>query len=199
LAFYGQPQLTNSGLLAFEGRAGGGAKHGVWTRDSGGSLSHVAFEGDPAPGIPGAFLGDPTTNSTPLMRKALNEFGEIALFSIISGAAVTSSDDHAIWLRNGAGSFTLVAREGDPAPGTPLGVTFTALMGSDSEPVSDVPSLNNAGQMLFSASLTGPGVDSSNDEGIWFWDGTTLNLVVRMGDSVAGFPGFIEEFPTLFT
>jgi hypothetical protein len=178
-----QPELASSGVMFFEAYVSG---FGVWSRDNAGTISCVAYKGMPAPGIPGASLGK-ATSSTPLMRKKLNRAGEMALFSIVSGAAVTDANDHAIWFRDTGGNLTLVAREGDPAPGTGAGIIFASLLGTTDEPVRDIPSLNGAGQVAFTASLSGPGVGVSNDTGFWLWNKPgTLALIARKGDQVPG-------------
>lgn len=68
----------------------------------------------------------------------------------------------------------LAAREGDAAPGTGPRVNF----GSLGRPV-----LNAAGQTAFWGSLTGLGVHSFNDHGLWATDPNgVLTLIVRTGD-----------------
>ena len=64
-------------------------------------------------------------------------------------------------LVRGSGELALVARTGSQAPGTESGVNFIDL---------HFPSLNSSGQIAFRANLTGSGVDSSNDKGIWATD-----------------------------
>ena len=44
--------------------------------------------------------------------------------------------------------------------------------------------MNNAGQLAFWASLSGTGVTTNNDTGLYFYNGATLNKVVRENDPV---------------
>jgi len=70
----------------------------------------------------------------------------------------------------------MVVRTGDHAPGTPTGIKFSDLT---------FPKLSSVSQTLFSATLTGPGVTSSNNKGLWAEDATSnLTLVARTGDSL---------------
>src|SRR5262249_15116638 len=72
--------------------------------------------------------------------------------------------------------LTLVARRGDHAPDTSSGVNFSDL---------DYPTLNSSGQVAFRAELTGSGVGTANDRGIWATDETgALNLIARPGDQL---------------
>ena len=51
---------------------------------------------------------------------------------------------------------SLIAREGDPAPGTGSGVVFGDLMPDPRRGSQVSNALNNVGQLAFIASLTGP-------------------------------------------
>lgn len=70
----------------------------------------------------------------------------------------------------------LVTRTGEHAPGTPAGVQFSDL---------GAPTLNAAGQVAFTASVAGIGINSTNDFGIWVQqrDGT-LRSLIREGDLI---------------
>jgi len=183
---YNKSFINDDGLILFEGRASPGLQHGVWTRLNSNPIVKVAFEGDAAPSIAGAQFGKAGTNSTPLMNAVLNDNSELVVFSIISGAGVSDTNDHAIWFRNGSSSYQLVVREGDLAPGIGGGATIAALMGTESEPTMGRPKLNNSGQVVFSGRLQGSGVDASNDGAVWLWDNGTTLLIARTGSSVPG-------------
>ncbi|MGI9428061.1 MAG: DUF7453 family protein, partial [Bythopirellula sp.] len=91
---------------------------------------------------------------------------------------VQFTNDQGIWSERDGSGLTLVARTGDPAPGTAAGLTFSNL---------SVPVLNSSGQTAFRGSLTGTGVDSTNDRGIWSEGaGSGLALVAREGSSAPG-------------
>jgi len=77
-------------------------------------LTLILREGDPAPASmgPGVFFG--TVNST----VQLNDAGQLAFFASVTGAGVTSANDQCLFTGT-PGNWTLVAREGDAAPGIP--------------------------------------------------------------------------------
>ena len=184
---FGPVQINNNALALLEAHAGAGLSHGVWTRQSDGTLTKIAFEGDATGVIVDATLGKPTTNSTPLMNASINNNGEILLFSIISGMTVSDADDHALLLRNASGNLQLVAREGEAVTELGTGVVASALMGSSSEVVSGRAKLNDQGQVLYTATLSGPGIDTSNDRALWLWDANSgRSLVLQSGAGISG-------------
>lgn len=141
---------------------------GIWSQASG-TLDLVIRSGDPAPGTPAGtfflFLLD---------SPVFNDLGQAAFSASLTGAGVTPADNSGIWSQGG-GALALVARAGDPAPGTEMGVSFDGLL--------NVPlAINNAGQTVFRGKLVGPGIDASNDTGIWLQDAGSLTLVSRGGD-----------------
>ncbi len=78
---------------------------------------------------------------------------------------------------------TEVAKEGDAAPGTAPGTTFDVFRNTR---------INDNGQVRFTAILTGPGVDSSNNQGIWVGSPGALLLVARQGQQAPGLgPGVV--------
>ena len=88
----------------------------------------VALTGTQAPGLPAgvnfSFLaGNPQ----------LNDAGQVAFSSFLAGTGVGSTNDEAIYR-----GTTLVARDGNAAPGLPAGVNFGGLVGS--------PQLNEIGR-----------------------------------------------------
>jgi hypothetical protein len=89
-------------------------------------------------------------------------------------------------------SIRTVALSGDPAPGTEPGVAFSYLWGG---------SINESGQTAILGYLTGPGVNSSNREGIWSEGSGALSLVTRSGSVAPGDPlsrpFYIFDWPTL--
>lgn len=109
-----------------------------------------------------------------LSTPEINDAGQVAYFTRLTGAGVSSTDNEAAW-RSG----TLIARKGDAAPRLP-GVTF-------SDMASYQPVLNAGGQMVFMTYLAGTGVDSTNNLALWIGDGgTDPILAVRKGDALAG-------------
>jgi hypothetical protein len=90
-----------------------------------------------------------------------------------SGGTVNSKNNEGLWLEN----LGVIARKGQaPDPQRPLEV-FKRFLGF--WPVGDY-------KAIFHAQLTGPGVKSTNDGGLWFWDynsnSPVLHRLMREGD-----------------
>ena len=163
------PVLNSAGQIAFKANLTGGglntANGGIWSGVDG-NLSLVALAGDPAPGTTSG------VNYFAFAKPALNSAGQVAFLGFLTGIGV-ATNERGIW-SEGFGPLGLVAREGDQAPGTPSGVSFGSLRS---------PALNSAGQTAFITSLTGSGIDSTNDLGIWAEDRSgLLRLIAREGE-----------------
>lgn len=144
---------------------------GVWSEGGGNGLELIARGGDQAPGTPTGVNFDFNPFDQTI---ALNDNGHTAFIAHLQGAEV----GHGIWSEGGGNGLELVARTGQPAPGTESDVTFDAFVGA-------TVVLNNNGQTAFWANLVGPGVDSTNnnDSGIWAQDSAgNLQLIAREGD-----------------
>ena len=137
------------------------------------TLRTIALTGQEAPATSGALFGA-------LFTPILNDAGQI-LFGgrLATGAGISSPNDVALWVQMGD-STRLVVREGDQAPGAPSGVKLEGLFGQ---------AMNGLGRVTFQSSLTGPGVTSSNDEGIWTDAEGPVRLVARLGDVAPGAGG----------
>lgn len=179
----GNPAMNSSADVVFPGsllQGVGGVTAfndlGLWCKMAGGSLRLVAREGDalpnPPPGFPpgSLFYGQSGFSfaNTPL----INSSGQVA-FSVflngIGGSALMAESNTLVPPR-------VVAYTGQPAPG--LGnVTFLNFTGM---------SLNNDGNLAFSATLTGIGVTTQNEESLWVEDGGSLHLIAREGDPAPG-------------
>src|SRR5262245_14048319 len=153
------PVLNRAGQTAFFGALTDGTL-GLWSEGSG-SLALVARDGTPAPGTPegvnlnfGVLRDFATFPELPLVNNA----GHTSFWANVTGPGVNNMNDWGVW-SEGPGGLALVARGGDPAPGTPNGVNFDSLIFQTG--------FNDAGQSAFAAYLTGSGVDPSNDNGIW--------------------------------
>jgi hypothetical protein len=75
--------------------------------------------------------------------------------------------------------ITPVVHEGDPVPGMP-GVIFAFVWPS--------PLIDGAGNVLFQAYLSGPGIGSSNDLALFYGPPGESQLLVRESDPAPGFP-----------
>lgn len=183
LVDFRQFSLNNLSQTAFWGALTGSGVDttnnvGLWSEGSG-SLALVARKGGQAPGMPDGvvFSGSLFVAFT---NPALNSAGRTAFAGRVAGAGVDSTNDQGIW-SEASGSLALVVRSGTPAPGTPSGVNFKSFSSRLTSPV-----LNDAGEIAFFAALAGPGVNSTNNLGLWAGASGSLALVARMGDHAPG-------------
>ncbi len=152
----------------------------VWMADSGGSLTLIARRGTHAPGTPSGVNFEDFGGWS-----SLNEAGQALLNVLLSGTGVDESNDEALFLNDALGNVTVVHRFGNQAPGTPAGTVFA---GNPALGLARV--LNNVGQVAITSPLAGPGVDSTNDHGIWATDRSgAQQLIVRKGDELEVAPG----------
>ncbi len=197
--FFDNPSLNDAGQVAYSASLAGANDAGLW-RDNTlvvahGSLGPAAINnagqmayfwdsgvwrdntlivrsGSQAPDTPaGTVFG---SNNFGFFSPLINDAGQVVYGASLTGTDVTSTNDTGIWRDN-----TLIVRAGSQAPGTPVGTVFTTFF---SEPV-----LNDNGQVAFESFLTGAGVNTNNDRGIWITgtNGQSL-LVARDGDSLTG-------------
>lgn len=178
-SFFYPPAIGGSGRVAFAGWLTGVTSNdeGLWSGLPG-AIQLVAREGSAAPGTAAVF-------SSGWLFPRVNSSGLVA-FSAALGAGANSSNNTGIWVGL-PGALSLAARAGNAAPGTPAGVVFSGGM-------QNWLMLNDAGQIVFRANLTGPGVDSSNDAGIWAGAPGALQLVAREGDVAPGTGGVFDLF-----
>ncbi|MBU6414419.1 MAG: hypothetical protein KGS45_13225 [Planctomycetes bacterium] len=106
----------------------------------------------------------------------IDESGAVLFRAQLTGTAVTSANDYGIWF-GPAGGLQLQAREGNVAPDCG-GAVFNVL-GS--------PILCN-GRIAFTATLTGAGVNSSNNQGLFAGEPGNIRLVMRKGTQAPGLP-----------
>lgn len=81
----------------------------------------------------------------------------------------------------------IIAKTGDSAPGTSVVFGIGSSIGGFSG--FAVPVLNDQGHAIFLGQVTGSGVVTSNDSGIWTNTGAGLELVARTGSSSPGVTG----------
>src|SRR5262245_28410835 len=89
-----------------------------------------------------------------------------------------------------AAGLRTVALTGQPAPGTLSGVSFNTfdahIFQGPPIPLFRGPVLNDAGHVAFRANLTGSGVNSLNNQGVWSEGSGNLALVARTGSPAPG-------------
>jgi hypothetical protein len=173
-------RMNAAGAVLFGARLSGPSvpfMRSIWT-DRAGSLELVArgtlpltgsAAGDPAPG-----LGPGWTFSV-LALADLDGAGAIAFSGFATFQLDFDQQIAGLWWDR-PGPLTLVAKQGDPAPGTASGVALANL--------NLFVSLADGGTLYFLATLSGAGVGGSNDLVLCAADATgALHLVVREGTS----------------
>ncbi|XAM00738.1 PEP-CTERM sorting domain-containing protein [Phycisphaeraceae bacterium D3-23] len=148
----------------------------IWSWHEG-TLTSLVQEGDAAPGVPGGLLGNVS---------GLPRFGagnHLGFLTSLSGVGIDATNDGALFA-GVPGSLRLVAREGEVAEGT-NGAMFQSLATYFPVGGSDI-GLSNDGRVAFAATLTGAGVDNSNDRGVWRESNGSRSLLVREGGAIPG-------------
>ncbi len=147
----------------------------------------VVLRGDPVPGIP-----DTAFFNASIDRAGITHDGVISFTADVFGDVVGGGNNQGLW-SGLPGSLSLVAREGDQAPGTVPGVTFISGGSSGFQPFESLR-IANGGIVDYLARLQGPGVDSLNDRGIWrHTPGGGSTLVARESSAAAGLPGLLYD------
>jgi hypothetical protein len=143
---------------------------GLWTATPGGGLAKLARTGDPAIGAPPGAVHDWYLGL--LGPITLNAAGQSTFYGRAGGGGT--------WL-GAPGNVTLLAYDGHPAPDT--GASFNGSIVGTRAPI------NGAGQSVFSFSLSGTGVTTANNNGIWLGRPGELQLLVRSGSPAVGMAG----------
>jgi len=159
---------------------------GIWSEGGGSGLALVIRKGDTAPGTGVNFID--------FGKPVLNGAGQTAFSGVLTGTGVTTLNDTGIW-SEGSGSLALVAREGSAAPGTIPGVNFASAAFTITG--GGIPILNGVGQTAFRTLVSGTGVSTLNDIGIWAEVDNVATLVVREGDVLEVSPGIFKTVSTL--
>lgn len=150
--------------------------YGLWA-GAPGALGMVKRAGDPAPGtLAGVTFGNFIPDVT------LNAAGRMSFYSFINGPG-TNTSNQGIW--SGApGNVVLLAREGDPAPGTSAGTRYLDL--------GFLPKINAAGQSSFYASLAGTDVTVDDDTAYYLGAPGSVALLAREGNPAPGLPAGVK-------
>lgn len=186
--FPGNSILNELGQIAFTAGLQGDSlsiynDEGIWVGNPD-NLRLVAREGKQAAGTPEGvnFIGLASAVI------ALNNIGQVAFHSHLTGHDIDSTNDIGIWLGSLAENLSLIARKGYEAPNTSEGVTFSSFNFANR--------VNDSGEVVFLGRLDGPGVTGENDEGLWLGGPNNLRLVVRTGDVAPELPVAIRFRPS---
>ncbi|HEY4309876.1 MAG TPA: PEP-CTERM sorting domain-containing protein [Pirellulales bacterium] len=182
--------MNAAGNVAFSAGTQGSSGFGIW-EGAPGSLNPVARAGDAAPGISGGTFRSLALPGLPplILGPAINSNGQVAFEFPYAGPNSTVHDG--VWVGS-AGSLSLVAKFGDQAPGTPSSVTFAdptnGDIGTNNGPLYTFsrPEISSDNQVAIAGLLTGTGVTSANNTGIWAGAVGNLQLVARAGDVAPG-------------
>ena len=136
----------------------------------------VARTSDLAPGTPGSAV----FTSFDSVDFRFSDAGIV--FGAETGGLEVSGGDGFWGMLNGE-SLSLIAFEGQAAPGAEVGVVFSDLLLSTSSGLGFA--LGDRGEFVFGAVLSGPGVNASNDRGLWMrTQSGVLQLVAREGQVI---------------
>lgn len=128
----------------------------------------LVISGTAAPGTPAGVVFSSFSNAWP------DALGRVVIEATVAGPGITTANDRGLWLHNGA-SLVFIAREGQSVAGISGLPAGTTMVGFNS------PAFN-AGRVVFAANLAGSSI-GANDRSIWFFNGTTLSMIVREGNS----------------
>ena len=169
---FSEPVLNSAGQTAFVATLVGGvnAKNVALFAETGNVPAAILRKGDAAPSAP---AGSVFANFASPLFNASNDF---AFQATISGPNVITSNNDGVWIKQD-GVLKPIAVEGSAAPGAAAGVLFNSF--------SEL-AMNASGQIAFLGILTGAGVTTANDGGIWATTGSgELRLIAREGSPLA--------------
>ncbi len=178
---FSTPALNDSGQVAFRadltGTSGGTSDNeGIFLR-SGGSVTRIVREGQAAPDGNGVFSS--------LTSPSLNGSGQAVFRAFLTGTSGGASDDEGIFQGSGS-AVTQVARAGQAAPD---GNGVFSDFGS--------PALNDLGQVVFEAGLTGTAGGSSDNRVLLLSNGMqegSFIQVAREGQAAPDGNGVFSTF-----
>ncbi len=188
---FNPPATNNGGMVAFlaalKAAARGipaPARQGIFT-NQGGTMTRIVARGDALPGNDAVRLGL-------LGQPCLGQSGMIGFIAALTGQHVTGANRQAI-VRIEGGQKSVVARLGEPASGMGVGVVYRKF-------ISMVVTDTNPGRVVFTATVGGPGINGSNNTGLWCSSaarGTTVVMLkgglVRIGADILS----LRTFSTL--
>ena len=160
------PSYNNSGLVTFWGSLNNSAEdEGIYSYLNGTISTEVSTQ------VP-FIVDDATLDINSLYDPKTNDGGAICVLATLEtgGQAILYKDDQGTW--------SIIAKTGDQAPGAKWGVIFERF---------NVPNLNTQGQVCFIATLSGTGdaISDTTDSGIWATDTNgNLTLVAQEGDLI---------------
>ncbi len=146
-----------------------------------GSLTKVVQEGDV---FPDGSVVIPVSGTTMSFVNQINELGQVLhelRFAIVPPSTATTANDRALAIWTPGFGDTVIAREGQQAPGLAAGILFaTPALGWTVDTGSAV--FTKSGKTAINASLDQGGVTAIDDRAIYYGGVAGMNLVVRKND-----------------
>ncbi len=182
-----RPRTNQAGETAFlvflEGNVDSTNNRAILSEGQSGALHLVARTGNAGPA---EAQGSVFSNlNTPLICAN----GAAVFTAILTGGDIDDSNDECICSDDG-GALNFVAREGDPAPGLADGIIFAGDSVAMISAFDGQIVMNAKGQAAFSARIDGPGVDATNNRGIWIHDPVVgVRQILRFGEDIDVLPG----------
>lgn len=165
------PILSSGGTVAYTGRTSlpsGARADGVWYGDN------LLQDGDPAPGIDGATFK--YLHGRSIGINAAGDLGLLGLYTF-DGANILNG----IWAQRALALDVVAAADIVPVPGIP-DATFNRF--------DAAPAINDTGWVSFTATVSGPGIYSDRDTGLWLFGPDGGVLVARENEKPPGEFGF---------
>jgi hypothetical protein len=110
----------------------------------------------------------------------INDRGATAFAAWLDSPATPHNQNQALFVDDPQNGLLVAARSGARAPGLQSGMRFGAF---------DPPTLNNAGQLAFTAWYRGDDFSANLGRGIWSGFADDVRLVARTGDAAPGVDG----------
>lgn len=162
--------MTEDGFSFVHGIEVNGPVHtGIWLRH-GNTIDTIATEDWPGPIGTYSTLGSGFYPTSTAFDSSITFRARIA--------ATPEPVNTAIFLKKRDQPTTVIVREGDPAPGYGAGVVFDDFLAV----LSQKTLADEAGHVYFEATVFGPGIDNSNNSGLWVSEPNgELRPIVRSG------------------
>ncbi len=186
--------IDATGRVLFECQLLGGvttvANDGVLLTGVPGSLNIVSREGDVHPGGEVVIPSSGTTQLTFLHQ--MNELGQVlheVRYSVAAPSTATTANDRALAIYTPGSGNTIIAREGQQAPGLPVGVLFATPVFGWNAGIGNC-SFTRSGVTALQSQLDGGGTTVGVDDYAMYTGGIGgLNLVYRRGAACPGLSG----------
>ncbi len=175
-----QGSINNSGQAVFTATVNttlnsGSTNYFTLWRENSGTAELIARTKSIAPGISGNALFSEFSNPN------INDPGQVAFIAALTeGSGADSVTDVSLW-KGTPGSISMVAREGDTAPGS-SGDTFGKFFYASG---GDTMAFNNNGQVAFINNLNNAAATNS----VWQENASGLTMLAKTGGAV---PGFVD-------